>query len=102
MRTVTNIFIVNLAIADLLVIILCLPATVVWDVTETWFLGEAMCKGVLYLQVRIRRCMQYLCKCPYALCTSFENIFILGGEVCYHHAISSDFDSMVFELYFFF
>lgn len=52
MRTVTNIFIVNLAIADLLVIILCLPPTVVWDVTETWFLGEAMCKGVLYFQVR--------------------------------------------------
>lgn len=51
MRTVTNIFIVNLAIADLLVIILCLPPTVIWDVTETWFLGEAMCKIILYLQV---------------------------------------------------
>lgn len=53
MRTVTNIFIVNLAIADLLVIILCLPPTVIWDVTETWFLGEAMCKGILYLQVSV-------------------------------------------------
>lgn len=51
MRTVTNIFIVNLAIADLLVIILCLPPTVIWDVTETWFLGEAMCKVILYFQV---------------------------------------------------
>lgn len=52
MRTVTNIFIVNLAIADLLVIILCLPPTVVWDVSETWFLGSSMCKAILYLQVR--------------------------------------------------
>lgn len=52
MRTITNIFIVNLAVADLLVIILCLPPSVVWDITETWFLGEAMCKVILYLQVR--------------------------------------------------
>lgn len=51
MRTVTNYFIVNLAVADLLVIIVCLPPTVVWDVTETWFLGHMPCKIVPYLQV---------------------------------------------------
>lgn len=51
MRTVTNIFIVNLAVADFFVILFCLPPTVVWDVTETWFMGEAMCKVVLYFQV---------------------------------------------------
>ncbi|XP_055918849.1 orexin/Hypocretin receptor type 1-like isoform X1 [Eupeodes corollae] len=50
MRTVTNVFIVNLAIADFLVILLCLPPSVVWDVTETWFLGQSMCKIVLYFQ----------------------------------------------------
>lgn len=53
MRTVTNYFIVNLAVADFMVILLCLPPTVVWDVTETWFFGEAMCKILLYFQVRI-------------------------------------------------
>lgn len=52
MRTVTNIFIVNLAVADFFVIFLCLPPTVVWDVTETWFLGEVLCKVVIYFQVR--------------------------------------------------
>lgn len=51
MRTVTNIFIVNLAVADFFVILLCLPPTVVWDVTETWFLGETLCKVVIYFQV---------------------------------------------------
>lgn len=51
MRTVTNIFIVNLAVADFFVILLCLPPTVVWDVTETWFLGEMLCKVVIYFQV---------------------------------------------------
>lgn len=54
MRTVTNIFIVNLAVADFFVILLCLPPTVVWDVTETWFLGEALCKVVIYFQVGCR------------------------------------------------
>ncbi|KAH0821636.1 hypothetical protein GEV33_001155 [Tenebrio molitor] len=51
MRTVTNYFIVNLAVADFLVILFCLPPSVVWDVTITWFFGVAMCKIVLYLQV---------------------------------------------------
>ncbi|CAB0043887.1 unnamed protein product [Trichogramma brassicae] len=51
MRNVTNYFIVNLAVADLLVIIVCLPPTVVWDVTETWFFGMIPCKIVLYFQL---------------------------------------------------
>ena len=51
MRTVTNYFIVNLAVADFMVILFCLPPTVVWDVTETWFLGKALCKIVVYFQV---------------------------------------------------
>ncbi|KAF8783203.1 Orexin receptor type 2 like protein [Argiope bruennichi] len=50
MRTVTNYFIVNLALADFLVILFCLPPTVLWDVTETWFFGSVTCKLVLYLQ----------------------------------------------------
>ncbi|XP_060833731.1 orexin receptor type 2-like [Rhopalosiphum padi] len=50
MRTVTNYFIVNLAVADFLVILICLPPTVVWDVTETWFMGTLACKMVLYFQ----------------------------------------------------
>ena len=51
MRTVTNYFIVNLAVADFMVVLMCLPPTVLWDVTETWFFGSGLCKTVLYLQV---------------------------------------------------
>lgn len=51
MRTVTNFFIVNLSVADFLVILICLPPTVVVDITETWFLGRILCKIVHYLQV---------------------------------------------------
>ncbi|XP_063990246.1 orexin receptor type 2-like [Diachasmimorpha longicaudata] len=50
MRSVTNYYIVNLAIADLMVIIICLPPTVLWDVTETWFLGNSFCKIIPYFQ----------------------------------------------------
>ncbi|XP_032799788.2 orexin receptor type 1 isoform X2 [Daphnia magna] len=50
MRTVTNMFIVNLAIADFLVIFLCLPPTVLWDITETWFMGNTLCKIIPYFQ----------------------------------------------------
>uniref|UniRef100_A0A1B6C133 G-protein coupled receptors family 1 profile domain-containing protein n=1 Tax=Clastoptera arizonana TaxID=38151 RepID=A0A1B6C133_9HEMI len=50
MRTVTNYFIVNLAVADFMVILFCLPPTVLWDVTKTWFLGTTLCKVVVYFQ----------------------------------------------------
>lgn len=51
MHTVTNYFIVNLSVADFLVILICLPPTVLGDVTETWFMGSIMCKIVQYFQV---------------------------------------------------
>lgn len=57
MRTVTNYFIVNLAVADFMVILICLPPTVLWDVTETWFFGTAMCRIVLYFQVSSSFCV---------------------------------------------
>ncbi|KAI4894519.1 hypothetical protein NFI96_016921, partial [Prochilodus magdalenae] len=50
MRTVTNYFIVNLSFADILVTITCLPASLVVDITETWFFGETLCRILPYLQ----------------------------------------------------
>ncbi|XP_063047371.1 orexin receptor type 2 [Engraulis encrasicolus] len=50
MRTVTNYFIVNLSFADILVTLICLPASLVVDITETWFFGGTLCKVVPYLQ----------------------------------------------------
>lgn len=51
MQTVTNTFIVNLAAGDFMVILICLPPTLLWDTWETWFFGYELCKLVLYLQV---------------------------------------------------
>ena len=53
MRTVTNVFLVNLAAADLGVIIICLPPALIADVTNTWFLGGPFCNIHLCLSVGI-------------------------------------------------
>ncbi|XP_061385399.1 neuropeptide SIFamide receptor-like [Danaus plexippus] len=50
MRTVTNFFIVNLAVADILVIVFCLPATLMSNIFVPWVLGWLMCKTVPYVQ----------------------------------------------------
>lgn len=46
MRNSTNIFLMNLSLADLMVLLVCTP-TVLVEVNskpETWVLGEEMCK----------------------------------------------------------
>ncbi|XP_069386013.1 neuropeptide Y receptor type 2 [Paralichthys olivaceus] len=43
LRTVTNFFIVNLAVADLLVNTLCLPFTLVYTLFEEWKFGQVLC-----------------------------------------------------------
>jgi hypothetical protein len=51
MRTITNIFILNLAIGDFLIILICLPPTIISDVTGYWWFGKMMCKIIPYIQV---------------------------------------------------
>lgn len=51
MRTITNKFIVNLAIGDLMVTIICLPPSILTDVTGNWYFGKTMCKLIVYIQV---------------------------------------------------
>lgn len=51
MRSATNIFLVNLAVADFMVILICLPPTAVEDTFGFWYLGVEMCKIVKYVQV---------------------------------------------------
>ena len=48
---VLNYFLVNLAVADMLVLVICLPASVSNDILQSWFLGSTMCKITTYLQV---------------------------------------------------
>ncbi|XP_067852684.1 neuropeptide Y receptor type 2-like [Heptranchias perlo] len=50
MRTVTNFFIGNLALADLMVDTLCLPFTLVYTLMDEWKLGAVLCHLVPYAQ----------------------------------------------------
>lgn len=46
LRNSTNLFLINLSIADLLVLIVCMPTVLIelHSRPETWLLGEPMCK----------------------------------------------------------
>ncbi|XP_019951007.1 neuropeptide Y receptor Y2, like [Paralichthys olivaceus] len=50
LRTVTNFFIANLAVADLLVNTLCLPFTLVYTLQEEWKFGSTLCFLLPYAQ----------------------------------------------------
>lgn len=49
MRSTTNMLIINLAVADLLFVVFCVPFTAIDYVANEWPLGNAWCKIVQYL-----------------------------------------------------
>lgn len=50
MRTITNVFLLNLAVSDLLLGVLCMPFTLVGTLLRDFVFGEFMCKCIPYLQ----------------------------------------------------
>ncbi|XP_030630834.1 neuropeptide Y receptor Y2, like [Chanos chanos] len=50
LRTVTNYFIANLAVADLLVNTLCLPFTLIYTLLGEWKFGQVLCFTLPYAQ----------------------------------------------------
>ncbi|KAL8618635.1 hypothetical protein ACOMHN_015745 [Nucella lapillus] len=50
MRTVTNVFLLSLASADLLLVLVCIPIKAAAFFAYTWQFGEALCKVVNYVQ----------------------------------------------------
>lgn len=50
MRTITNVFLLNLAISDLLLGIFCMPFTLIGMLLRDFIFGEVMCKLLPYLQ----------------------------------------------------
>lgn len=49
MRTVTNSFLLSLAVSDLMMAIFCMPFTLIPNLLEDFIFGPAMCKIVAYL-----------------------------------------------------
>ncbi|RWS08219.1 growth hormone secretagogue receptor type 1-like protein [Dinothrombium tinctorium] len=55
LRNSTNLFLINLSIADLLVLVVCMP-TVLFELhskPEVWVLGEVMCKVVPFVEMTV-------------------------------------------------
>ncbi|XP_013781323.1 cholecystokinin receptor type A-like [Limulus polyphemus] len=50
MRTVTNTFLLNLAISDLLLGVFCMPFTLVGSLLRNFIFGDVMCRLIPYLQ----------------------------------------------------
>lgn len=44
MRTITNVFLLNLAISDMLLGVLCMPVTLVGTLLRNFIFGEFLCK----------------------------------------------------------
>ncbi|XP_076015180.1 cholecystokinin receptor [Genypterus blacodes] len=49
MRTVTNTFLLSLAVSDLMMVVFCMPFTLIPSVLKDFIFGAAMCKIVAYL-----------------------------------------------------
>ena len=50
MQTVTNFFITNLALADILLCLLSVPFTPIYTFSKKWVFGETLCHVVPYAQ----------------------------------------------------
>ena len=48
MKSTVNMFLINLCVADLLVMLICMPPTLVeLHMKEVWYFGEFMCKYIV-------------------------------------------------------
>ena len=76
MRTVTNAFLLNLSISDLLLAVLCMPFTIVPMILQNFVFGEVVCYLIRYLQGKILCCIV-----PYSI--SIQGMFVCCIVVCW-------------------
>lgn len=50
MRTITNVFLLNLALSDIMLGVLCVPFTLVGTILRDFIFGEMLCKLIPFLQ----------------------------------------------------
>ncbi|MED6288522.1 hypothetical protein CHARACLAT_027481 [Characodon lateralis] len=59
MRTVTNSFLLSLAVSDLMMAIFCMPFTLIPNILEDFIFGATMCKIVTYLMGEPWFCLRF-------------------------------------------
>ncbi|ETN82932.1 hypothetical protein NECAME_07646 [Necator americanus] len=59
LRTVQNMFILNLALADLIVCIFSLPITPITSIRKNWYFGDQMCHSLPWIQAKTAALMLY-------------------------------------------
>ncbi|CAB3410905.1 unnamed protein product [Caenorhabditis bovis] len=69
-RSITNFYLLNLAFADLLRSIICIPSTLLSELTQCWILSSLMCKIVAFLQ-------------PVGVCASAYTLAVIAVERYY-------------------
>ena len=72
MLTATNLFLMNLSIADLLVLLICMPSSLTeFLAKEVWLLGAVMCKyhiNILPFSIKLSDCSRWLASESYSDC----------------------------------
>lgn len=63
MRTITNLFLLNLAISDMLLGVLCMPVTLVGTLLRNFIFGEFLCKLIQFSQGKSACPYMYICIC---------------------------------------
>ncbi|KAL3878487.1 hypothetical protein ACJMK2_030832 [Sinanodonta woodiana] len=58
MRTVTNVFLLNLSISDLLLAVFCMPFTIIPMLLQNFIFGPTICVMIRYLQVINSNCFE--------------------------------------------
>ena len=61
-RTLTNRFLLNLAISDLLATLICLPPTAYHYYDKRWIFGEFLCRSIPFMQGNGASCLNMLLK----------------------------------------
>lgn len=83
MRTITNVFLLNLAVSDILLGVLCMPFTLIGTLLRNFVFGEFMCKIIPFLQGEFDFIFYYYCSSGRCI---FQNRFSVNNLIACNYA----------------
>nr|CAD2155949.1 unnamed protein product [Meloidogyne enterolobii] len=73
MHSVTNLYLLNLALSDLLLSVVCMPPTLVSSLVYCWVFGDLLCKLLAYLQPSAYTLAAIALERYYAICRPLQS-----------------------------